>query len=186
MVYFGCIGVAFMLLEVTLLAKYTLLLSQPVYSAAVVLSTVLVSAGLGSLLARRRRATHPAFLWVALGAICLWVGLHAVAADRLFEYAFAWTLWQRVLLAVFLLGALSFFLGWPFPAGLHTIAGRFPLLLPWAWGINGCASVVGAVLAKGLAVSLGFRWVMICACALYGIAVAAFYLFLQSRPRLSS
>jgi hypothetical protein len=185
LLYFGCIGIAFMLLEVTLLARYTLLLSQPVYSAAVVLSTVLVFAGLGSLRARHRRAMQPRFLGVALVAICLWVGLHALAVDRLFEYAFAWALWQRVLLAVFLLGALAFFLGWPFPVGLHALGDRSPVLLPWAWGINGCASVVGAVLAKGLAVSLGFRWVMICACALYAIAVAAFYLFLRGR-RLSS
>jgi predicted membrane-bound spermidine synthase len=186
LIYFGCIGVGFMLLEVVLLARYTLLLSQPVYSAAVVLSAVLVFAGLGSLLVQRHRAMQPAFLWIALGAICLWVGLHAVFGGPLFEHAFEWALWQRVLLAGILLGALSFFLGWPFPAGLHVVAARFPILVPWAWGINGCASVVGAILAKGLAVSLGFRLVMICACVLYAIAVAAFYLFLRGRPRLSS
>jgi hypothetical protein len=186
LIYFGCIGVGFMLLEVVLLAQYTLLLSQPVYSAAVVLSAVLVFAGLGSLRAQRHRAMQSAFLWIALGAICLWVGLHAVVGDQLFKYAFEWALWQRVLLAVILLGALSFFLGWPFPAGLHVIAARSPMLVPWAWGINGCASVVGAVLAKGLAVSLGFRLVMMCACVLYAIAVVAFYLFLRGRPRLSS
>jgi len=186
LIYFGCIGVGFMLLEVILLARYTLLLSQPVYSAAVVLSAVLVFAGLGSLRVRRHRAMQPAFLWIALGAICLWVGLHAVAGDQLFEYASEWALWQRVLLAAILLGTLSFFLGWPFPAGLHVIAARFPMLVPWAWGINGCASVVGAVLAKGLAMSLGFRLVMMCACVLYAVAVAAFFLFLRGRPRLSS
>ena len=121
-----------------------------------------------------------------MAAICLWVGLHAVAADQLFEYAFEWALWQRVLLAVILLGALSFFLGWPFPAGLHVLVGRFPMLVPWAWGINGCASVVGAVLGKGLAVSLGFRRVMICACVLYAVAVVTFYVLLRGRPRVSS
>ncbi len=185
LIYFGCIGVAFMLLEVVLLARYTLLLSHPVYSAAVVLSAVLVFAGLGSLQVQRYRATYPGFLWIALGAICLWVALHTVAVDRLFGYAFEWALWLRVLLAVLLLGALSFFLGWPFPAGLHVLAGSFPTLVPWAWGINGCASVVGAVLAKGLAVSLGFRLVMICACLLYAVAVVTFYAWLRGRPKVA-
>jgi hypothetical protein len=46
-------------------------------------------------------------------------------------------------------------------------------LIPWAWGINGCASVIAAVLATLLAIHLGFTAVVLAALLLYGLAAAA-------------
>jgi hypothetical protein len=70
-------------------------------------------------------------------------------------------------------------MGWLFPSGLRFMTKRHPGLVPWAWGINGCASVIGAVLGKCLAVSAGFRVLMFAACILYIIAVATFYVSFQ-------
>ena len=176
LIYFGCIGIAFMFLEMALLPKYTLLLSHPVYSAAVVLSTVLVFAGFGSLSLRRFQAMGPWFLWIPVIVISLWVGFHALAGDRLFHMALKWSLEARLVLAVLLISVISFFLGWPFPSGLRIMARRFPKLVPWAWGINGCASVIGAVLGKCLAVSIGLRMLMFAACALYLLAIFTFHM----------
>jgi hypothetical protein len=39
--------------------------------------------------------------------------------------------------------------------------------VPWAWGINGCASVVAAVLASLLAMHVGFTVVLTLALSLY-------------------
>jgi fucose permease len=46
--------------------------------------------------------------------------------------------------------------------------------VPWAWGINGCASVVGAVLASILAMHLGFTVVVCLALALYAAGAIVF------------
>jgi spermidine synthase len=173
--YFACIGLAFMFLEMALLPKYTLLLSHPVYSAAVVLSTLLVFAGCGSLSVRRFQSMGPWFLWIAAVAVSLWVVFHAIAGDRLFHMAMGWSFGARIALSVLLLSWVSFFLGWPFPSGLRVMATKFPSLVPWAWGINGCASVIGAVLGKCLAVSIGFRMLMFSASILYFLAVMIFY-----------
>jgi len=181
LMYFGCIGVAFMSLEMAILPKYTLLLSHPVYSAAVVLSTILVFAGFGSLCVRRFQAIGSCFIWIPVAAIFFWVGFYAVAGDRLFEYALKWTLWNRIVLTVILLSVPSFFLGWLFPSGLRAVARKFPGMVPWAWGINGCASVIGAVLGKCLTISIGFRPVMFAACALYFLAAAIFQVSLRDR-----
>lgn len=175
LLYFACIGVAFMFLEMALLPRFTLLLSHPVYSAAVVLSSVLVFAGCGSLSVRRFQRLGPRFLWMAMVAISIWVVFHAIAGDRLFHTAMGWSLGARVALSVLLISWISFFLGWPFPAGLRVMARKHSGLVPWAWGINGCASVIGAVLGKGLAVSIGFRLLMISACMLYFFAMAIFH-----------
>jgi hypothetical protein len=176
LVFFGAVGVGFMFLEMALLSRYTLLLSHPVYSAAVVLSTVLIFAGWGSLSVRRFQALGPWFLWIPVAVIFLWVGFDAMAGDGLFHLAMGWSLGGRLALAALFLALLAFFLGWPFPSGLRVMARRSPSLVPWAWGINGCASVTGAVLGKYLAVSIGFRLLMFTACALYFLAIAVFHM----------
>jgi hypothetical protein len=173
--YFACIGLAFMFLEMALLPKFTLLLSHPVYSAAVVLSTVLVFAGCGSLSVRRFQRMGHWFLWIAVLGVSLWVAFHGIAGDRLFYKAMGWSFGARIVLSVLLLSLVSFFLGWPFPSGLRVMAKQFPSLVPWAWGINGCASVIGAVLGKCLVVSIGFRLLMFSACILYFLATVIFY-----------
>jgi spermidine synthase len=169
--YFGAIGAGFMLIEMALLPRYTLLLSHPIYSASVVLSSILVFAGLGSLCVERVRLKQGTRLWVAVGVVWCWVGFHALFGDRLFEAALALSMGYRVGLGVLLLSILAFFLGWPFPTGLRILNRGVPRLVPWAWGINGCASVVGAVLGKTLALTFGLRSVMFIACGLYGAAV---------------
>jgi hypothetical protein len=137
----------------------------------VVLGSILVFAGVGSLSAERVKLKHSTRLRLAAGVLWGWVGFHALFGDRLFETALALPMGYRVGLAVLLLSVLAFFLGWPFPMGLRILHRGFPRLVPWAWGINACASVVRAVLGKTLAMSLGLQGVMLLACALYGAAV---------------
>jgi L-cystine uptake protein TcyP (sodium:dicarboxylate symporter family) len=42
--------------------------------------------------------------------------------------------------------------------------------MPWAWGINGCASVLSAILAILLAIEIGFSGVMLSAIVFYSLA----------------
>jgi L-cystine uptake protein TcyP (sodium:dicarboxylate symporter family) len=58
----------------------------------------------------------------------------------------------------------------PFPLGLSRLAEEASAFIPWAWGINGCASVLSALLAALLAVHLGFHAVLVLAAGLYALA----------------
>ena len=78
----------------------------------------------------------------------------------------------RILLSIVLIAPLAFFMGMPFPLGLRRVAERTPDFVPWAWGINGFASVVSAVLATLLAVHFGFTVVIVLAILLYVAAAA--------------
>ena len=53
--YFACLGLGFMLLEIGLLRRFILFLGHPIYSLAVVLFSLLVFTGFGSLLSQRLR-----------------------------------------------------------------------------------------------------------------------------------
>jgi len=177
--YFGSIGFAFMFLEMALLPRYTLLLSHPIYSTAVVLGAVLVFAGCGSLSVGHVESKS---LWVAVTCVCAWVLGQALLEERLFEWALGWPFAGRLALTVVMVGSLSFFLGWPFPIGLRETSGRYPSLVPWAWGINGCASVIGAVLGKMISMSIGLRMTMGVAALLY-VSAALVFRFTVREPR---
>jgi hypothetical protein len=84
----------------------------------------------------------------------------------------AWPDAARIGLSAALIFPLGFAMGMPFPLGLSALAASAQPLVPWAWGINACASVVSAVLATLLAIHVGFNAVLLAAVALY-IAAAA-------------
>jgi len=172
--YFACLGLGFMFVEIAFIARLGLYLGNPLYSVAVVLTGFLVFAGLGaSWIDRRasgsawRRCPLRAALLVvaAVAAVSAAVpGLHAATA-HLPDLA-------RGALALATLAPLAFVLGMPFPIGLALIGARAPALVPWAWAINGCASVTGAVLATLIAIHFGHAALLVLAALLYLLAAA--------------
>ena len=75
-------------------------------------------------------------------------------------------------LSAALIAPLAFFMGMLFPLGLARVEAADARLVPWAWAVNGCASVTGAVLATLLAIHIGFTAVVAAALALYALAAA--------------
>ena len=173
-------------MEMALIPRFTLILSHPVYSASVVLATILVLAGFGSLVIRRVEARTGKALWISFSIILLWTLFLILTGDRLFNMALGWSFQHRLVFSILTISVLSFFLGWPFPSGLLALSKRHQSLIPWAWGINGCASVTGAVLGKIIAMSLGFNSLLFLACVMYFFAVLIFYLLLQDPGRVRS
>jgi len=172
-VYFACLGVGYMLVEIVLMQKLSLFLASPIYAASVVLTSFMVFSGLGSLTAGRvldgeRRSAGLGLACIVLVGLVLWVWL-----DPALRALAGTSAWLRFPVAGLASGVLAFFMGMPFPSGLRRVASQFPALTPWAWGVNGCASVIGAALAMTLAVSVGFRAVLLIAFALYALAALA-------------
>ncbi len=174
--YFTALGLGFLLLEIAYLQRFILLLQHPLYAAAVVLASFLVSAGLGSAWAQRhagRKGARRACA-MAVAAIVLLGGAGILLFGPLVEWTGAWPPAARVGLAVLLIGPIGFCMGLPFPLGLAAIRNGPAALTPWAWGINGCASVVSAVLASLLAIHFGFDFVILVAMACYIVAACSF------------
>lgn len=169
LIYFSAIGLGFLFLEIAFIQKFILLLSHPLYSIAVVLCAFLIFAGLGSAYSRRLHR-HPHSLPLAVAGIVLFALAYLAGLPPVFQAAAAWPDFARILCTVALIAPLAFCMGMPFPLGLAKLAERHPSLLPWAWAINGCASVVSAVAATLLAVHIGFSGVVISAALLYLLA----------------
>ena len=173
--YFAALGLGFLLLEIAMLQKFVLLLHHPLYAAAVVLASFLLSAGAGSAYAqnfaatlRARRIARIAFLAIVL------LGLTYLALAPMMHLAASWSLAARIALCAALIAPLGFCMGMPFPLGLAALRIGPGTLTPWAWGINGCASVISAILASLLAIHFGFSSVILIALACYALAALAY------------
>jgi spermidine synthase len=170
--FFLAIGLSYLLVEIVLIQKLTFFLANPIYAVAVVLAGVLVFSGLGSLAAGRltRGSSSAAPLPYACGAVALLSLAAAFLLPLVLPPLIGLSGAARVGISLGLMAPLAFMMGMPFPLAWQRIEAARPALLPWAWGINGCASVLSAVLATLLAMSFGFRFVFIAAAALYLLA----------------
>jgi hypothetical protein len=111
---------------------------------------------------------------LALTAIVGLGVLYALALPPLFAALLGWSPPAKIAVAIGLIMPLGLAMGLPFPLGLSLVAAQSPGLVPWAWGINGSASVVAAVLASLLAMHLGFAAVLALALGLYAAAALVF------------
>jgi hypothetical protein len=170
--YFAAIGLAFLFVEIAFLQKLMLLVHHPTVALSLVLATFLLGAGAGSAWSSRFPTGRSRILLVgAVAGIVLLGALYGAAFDALVGELAAWPTAARALVAAGLLAPLAFCMGMPFPLALRELDEP---LVPWAWGINGCASVVSAALATLLAVDFGFSVVLWIALALYIVVLAVF------------
>jgi hypothetical protein len=174
LVFFAAIGLGFMLVEISQVQRLTIFLGHPVYSLSVVLFSLLLSSGAGSLSTARLNAVDgsrsPLVRMVLLVIVLVGFGAITPAAVRHYEAA-ATPL--RIAVAVAILLPIGFFMGMAFPIGMRRALREVPSIAPWLWGVNGaasvCASVLVVVIALGAGISAAF-WV---GTACYVLATAA-------------
>ncbi|MGC9333261.1 MAG: hypothetical protein ACP5JJ_03875, partial [Anaerolineae bacterium] len=133
--YFGLLGLGFLFAEIPLIQRFILFLGQPTYAFATVAVAVLLFSGLGSLASERLplRWTLPILVVVLL--------LYLLGLPLYFRTLLGAPLLVRLVAGGVSLAPVGFLMGMPFPGGLAWLRDRAPGLVPWAWAINGCASV---------------------------------------------
>jgi hypothetical protein len=172
--YFGALGLGYMFLEISFLQQFIRYLHHPVFSASVVIGSFLVFSGLGSYLASQKGTTGE-------------TGMQTVVAVIVFAGATVYTLSlglggllpqldlpARMILCSLLIAPVALPMGIPFPSGLERLSKGSEHLLPWAWGVNGFFSVIGASGAVLISVSWGFAAVIGIALLLYILAAVVF------------
>ena len=140
---------------------------------AVVLAGFLLFAGIGSFYSRNWpeiRAIKVAISGVVVVTLCYFALL-----PTLFNLFTDYSLTLRMIVAIFLSAPLAFFMGIPFPQGMKFLSRESPEHIPWAWGINGCASVVSAIAATIVAINFGVTIVIISALICYLLASLIFF-----------
>ena len=179
-VYFGCLGLGYIMVEVGLIANFILALSNATVSASILITGMLVFSGLGSFVSERfldrARVTMP-MIFLAIGALLIGYGLtldHVLDLIGTLPYAL------RLLFCFALIFPPAFLMGFPMATAMTWLArlGKDHMFL-WAWGINGCFSVIGAALVPIIATSFGLTAVLAVAGCAYLLAIPAFFAVLR-------
>ena len=176
LLYFFAIGLAFLFMEIALMQKFILFLHHPVLSITVTLTAFLLFSGLGSdWVGRFVRQYRPS---VVLKFAIVGITLIGLGELLLLSYVFAalasLQIGVKIIISLLLIAPLAFCMGMPFPLALGSLALNAKQYIPWAWAINGCASVISAVLATILAIRYGFTWVIVMAIMLYACTLLIF------------
>jgi spermidine synthase len=171
LVYFLCLGLAFIIVEVVLMQRFALFLGHPTYSVTAVLFAILLFSGLGAAWSDRRSGTtaelaKPVLYWLPIAIVALAFVVPTVLRE-LISLPHA----ARLSIAVALIAPVAFLMGIPFPLGIRAIAATGGKHIPWAWAANGCASVVGSVCAVLGAMVWNFSTMLLIAGAIYVFAL---------------
>ena len=153
--YFALIGIGFMMVEIALLQRISIFLGHPVYALSVVLFSLILSTGVGSLASERMRLDSNARLigWSVLTSVYL-LALPAWLPEVLLRLESA-SLLLRAGLAVLVLAPAGFLMGFGFPTGMRLVSMIDARPTPWFWGINGAAGVLAASVAVLTSIEFG-------------------------------
>ena len=169
LVYFAALGFGFITIEIALLSQFTLFLGEPVYTYAVVLASLLVFSGVGASLSGRSGQSRRALFWI-LPLLLSVLLLTTFLISPLFRFALGMALPLRVVIGVVALAPIGILLGMPFPTALRIVSDDNSSLIPWCWGVNGFFTVIGTISAQILAMTFGFRFVLLCGAICYASA----------------
>ncbi len=182
-VYFACLGAGYIMVEVGLIAHFVMALGNPTISASVLITGMLVFSGLGALLSERmlpRMRMAMPVLFLAIGGLLIGYALflnYALDAIGAFPYG------ARLLLSFAIIAPPAFLMGFPMPTAMMTLGrlGKEHMFI-WAWGVNGCFSVIGAAAAPVIATNFGLGAVIEIAGCAYLLALPAFFGVIMAGP----
>jgi len=162
--YFAGIGLGFMLIEMALISRCIRWLGDPVLASALVIGGVLLLSGTGSATFSTVLTRRP------------WLAPALVTAGSLALYLLAWRGSDSIFAPALFAAMLAFTMGGPLPAGLTLLHARAPRLVPWAWGVNGVASVLATSAAIAVAMTAGYQTVMLLSASTYALSTGAAFI----------
>ena len=172
--YFFFIGLAFIMVEIIFIKIFQLFLGSPAISISIIIFSLLVSSGIGSLLTARLfrplgKHMIPAFAFFLAALLTIYGLALFFLLDRLMFLGFPW----RVLLSFMLISLAGFFMGAFFPEGVRRLGEKDKTMIGWAWGANSFATVVGSIMAVIVSINWNFTVVLVLAALAY--LAAAFF-----------
>lgn len=171
--YFVALGLGFMMLEIIAIKRLTLFMGGPIQATAAVLGPFLVFSGIGAGWAQRWVDASPQLIRRVLGLAILAAAVSAVFLFGMADRVPAWMdmpVAGKAAMVAVSVAPLALCLGFPFPLGLALVSRKSPRWAAWAFGVNGCASVAGPIMAQLIAVEAGFGSAALLGMGLYPLA----------------
>jgi predicted membrane-bound spermidine synthase len=171
--YFACVGLGYLLIEIWLLHRFSMFLGHQAYSLSVVLATLLASTGAGAALGARLGTRPAQRTIVGVMGIVGWLIVGRLGLPYLLDALWATSLVLRVLVAGLFVLPAGLLMGLPFPAGIDWLSTERPAAVAWCVGINFFASVAASVAAIPIAMLSGYEQVWSAGLIAYGVCLLA-------------
>jgi len=181
--YFSLIGAGFMLVQIPLIQRFSVYLGHPTYAVAVILISMILATGVGSLLSDRLRIEKDRrfVFWgpVSIAAILVVI---VFSLQPVIDATLRYSLLARCSVVVGMVAVAALPLGFCFPIGLRLVRRLSDEATPWMWGINGAFGVLSTVSAVWISMWVGIDVSLAIAAGLYlALAVPASALWARGR-----
>lgn len=176
--YFAMIGSGFMIIEVTMIQRFMLVLGNPVYAMSIIIFTMLIGAGIGSLTSSRisLNKLHKCMVLTLSSIVCL-ILAYQFSLSSLLHYMSTGSITFKTLITIVLVFPLGFVMGFPLPMAVRLIKLiNMNEIIPWMLAINGASSFFGSSLTVVLAMTSGYGNAFLAAAICYAIVLLTSYL----------
>ncbi len=170
LLYFAAIGCGFMLIQVAFLQRFSVLLGHPTYTFAIILFSMILFAGIGSMLSdllsisgRVYRLVPLAIATVVIADVLLLPGAFRVGAPL--------DLVGRTAIVLAFTAPLSTLLGFCFPIGMRLVGRHSDEATAWMWGVNGACGVLASIGAVAISMWVAIDANLIVAAVFYALLV---------------
>ncbi|HAV42425.1 TPA: hypothetical protein DCX15_00200 [bacterium] len=170
LIYFLSTGFGYIFVELVLMGYFILILGKPVYAFGLVVATLLVALGLGSLWSANPKSIKIVRLLPIL------ILSYALIIPHLLPAILGMTPFLRILLSVSLIVPLGVLMGIPFPLGIRLVSTSSPELIPLLFGVNIIASVVGSILSAMTNLEFGYTAGFFIAAISYLVTLTSLFL----------
>lgn len=173
--YFACLGLGYIMIQVSLIQKFTLFLGNPSITMITVVSVMLVASGIGSFVSEKLLEKKFALwdknrnIYFVFIFIFFLIMIFSFTNAFVFKYLSALTIALKIVISSFIIVPLGFIMGMPFPYGIRSLKGKESI--PIVWAVNGFFSIIGTVITVIFAMMLGFKIVFIIAGVTYLLAL---------------
>jgi spermidine synthase len=152
--YFALIGTGFMMVQIPFMQRFSVYLGHPTYAVVVVLFSMILFTGIGSMLSDRLSLRPLVLLGVpCLIATFLLTAMATVSGAT--QATVAWPLAARCLVVLAFAAPISLLLGCCFPLGMRLLGRISDATASWMWGVNGACSVLASALGVCLSMWAG-------------------------------
>lgn len=167
-VYFACIGIAFMMIQIPYMQRFSVYLGHPIYAMAIILFSMILFTGLGSFLSDRvAMERQRGWLVFVPAAIAVLLTLVILTIQAIIERTIAWGLLPRCLVVIGMTAPLALLMGFCFPFGMRLLTQVSEGAKPWMWGINGACGVLSSIAAVAVSLWAGIHVSLYIAAILY-------------------
>ena len=175
--YFFLIGLSFIIVEIIMIKIFQFYLGNPAYSISAIISSLLISSGIGSLLSKKmRQMVGKNIVLIFSVLLFLILALYSLFLFKIISSLIHLTLIWRVFITFFLIFIPGFLMGIFFPTGIEYLGKKQKSMIGWAWGSNAFATVLGSVMTVIIAINWNFSAALFLAALFYIIAGLIYHL----------